>query len=78
MRSAHYLTKIINKEAFDRSGLIYGMGHAVYTLSDPRAVILKEYARSLSEEKGLTDRVCILCESGADRFRTADEPQKAA
>ena len=35
-----YLTKIINKEAFDRSGLIYGMGHAVYTLSDPRAVIL--------------------------------------
>ncbi len=51
---AAYLTKIMNKEAFDRSGLIYGMGHAVYTLSDPRAVILKEYARSLSEEKGLT------------------------
>ena len=47
-----YLLKIINKEAFDRSGLIYGMGHAVYTLSDPRAVILKEYAKSLSEEKG--------------------------
>ena len=45
-----YLMKIINKEAFDGSGLIYGMGHAVY--SDPRAVILKEYARSLSEEKG--------------------------
>ncbi len=50
-----YLVKIMNKEAFDGSGLIYGMGHAVYTLSDPRAVILKEYARSLSEEKGLTD-----------------------
>lgn len=49
-----YLTKIVNKEAFDGSGLIYGMGHAVYTVSDPRAVILKEYARSLSEEKGLT------------------------
>ena len=47
-----YLTKIINKEAFDGSGLIYGMGHAVYTLSDPRAVILKEYAKSLSIEKG--------------------------
>ncbi len=47
-----YLMKIINKEAFDGSGLIYGMGLAVYTLSDPRAVILKEYARSLSEEKG--------------------------
>ena len=51
----HLNQKIINKEAFDRSGLIYGMGHAVYTLSDPRAVILKEYARSLAEEKGLTD-----------------------
>lgn len=49
-----YLKKIVSKEAFDGSGLIYGMGHAVYTLSDPRAVILKEYARSLSEEKGLT------------------------
>ncbi len=50
-----YLTKIINKEAFDGTGLIYGMGHAVYTLSDPRAVILKEYARSLSEEKERTE-----------------------
>ncbi len=50
-----YLLKIINKEAFDRTGLIYGMGHAVYTLSDPRAVILKEYARSLSIEKGRVD-----------------------
>lgn len=50
-----YLTKILNKEAFDKSGLIYGMGHAVYTLSDPREVILKDYARRLSEEKGLLD-----------------------
>lgn len=50
-----YLIKILNKEAFDRSGLIYGMGHAVYTLSDPREVILKEYARKLSEEKGILD-----------------------
>lgn len=48
-----YLTKILDKEAFDHSGLVYGMGHAVYTDSDPRAVILKEYAKSLSEEKGL-------------------------
>ena len=47
-----YLRKILNKEAFDGSGLIYGMGHAVYTLSDPREVILKEYAKRLSEEKG--------------------------
>ncbi|MDO5346043.1 MAG: citrate/2-methylcitrate synthase [Lachnospiraceae bacterium] len=50
-----YLEKIVNKEAFDRSGLIYGMGHAVYTVSDPRAVVLKKYAQSLSEEKGLQE-----------------------
>ena len=48
-----YLMKLLNRETFDRSGLIYGIGHAVYTMSDPRAVILKEYARKLSEEKGL-------------------------
>lgn len=48
-----YLTKVLNKQAFDHSGLIYGMGHAVYTLSDPREVILKEFARKLAAEKGL-------------------------
>ena len=48
-----YLYKILSKEAFDGSGLIYGMGHAVYTLSDPREVILKDYARELAAEKGL-------------------------
>ena len=47
-----YLHKILNKEAFDHSGLIYGMGHAVYTLSDPREVILKRFAKALAEEKG--------------------------
>ena len=47
-----YLERILRKEVFDHAGLIYGMGHAVYTESDPRAVILKEYARRLSEEKG--------------------------
>lgn len=51
----NYLIKILDKEVFDHSGLIYGMGHAVYTLSDPREVILKEYARKLSEEKGNLD-----------------------
>lgn len=50
----NYLQKILNKEAFDKAGLIYGMGHAVYTISDPREVILKHYAQKLSEEKGLT------------------------
>ena len=47
-----FLTRIINKEAGDGSGLIYGMGHAVYTLSDPRAIVLKERAKKLAEEKG--------------------------
>lgn len=47
-----YLTRILNKEAFDRAGLIYGMGHAVYTDSDPRAKILKESVRKLAKEKG--------------------------
>lgn len=47
-----YLTRILNKEAFDRSGLIYGMGHAVYSLSDPRAEIFKDMVKRLSEEKG--------------------------
>jgi citrate synthase len=47
-----YIRKIIRKEAFDRSGLIYGMGHAVYSLSDPRAILLKEKAEYLAKEKG--------------------------
>ncbi|HEX3039756.1 MAG TPA: citrate/2-methylcitrate synthase [Caproiciproducens sp.] len=51
---AEYLKKLLNKQAFDRSGLIYGMGHAVYSLSDPRANIFKKFVQSLSEEKGLT------------------------
>ncbi len=44
-----YLKKLLHKEAFDRSGLIYGMGHAVYSVSDPRAAILKKAVKSLSE-----------------------------
>ena len=44
-----YLTRVVNKQAFDRTGLIYGMGHAVYTKSDPRAVICKQFARQLVE-----------------------------
>jgi len=47
-----YLLKLLNKEAYDRQGLIYGMGHAVYSISDPRAVILKEQARKLAEQLG--------------------------
>ncbi|HOV38237.1 MAG TPA: citrate/2-methylcitrate synthase [Spirochaetales bacterium] len=52
---AAYLKKILRKEAGDRSGLIYGIGHAVYTLSDPRAVLLKEKAKILAEEKGFSE-----------------------
>ncbi len=50
---ADYLTRLLDKNAFDNAGLIYGMGHAVYSLSDPRADILRTYARQLSEEKGM-------------------------
>ena len=47
-----YLEKLVDKEAFDRSGLIYGMGHAVYSLSDPRERIFREYVEKLAAEKG--------------------------
>ena len=47
-----YLVRLLNREAFDKAGLIYGMGHAVYSLSDPRADILRECARDLSHENG--------------------------
>lgn len=50
---ASYLTAILNKEAFDKSGLIYGMGHAVYSLSDPRAEVFKLFVKKLSDEKGM-------------------------
>ena len=50
-----YLEKILDKQAFDRKGLIYGIGHAVYTMSDPRATILKNQVEKLSVEKGRHD-----------------------
>jgi len=50
-----YLLALLNKKAFDKAGLIYGMGHAVYSLSDPRANILKSFVKKLSEEKGLEE-----------------------
>jgi len=50
---ADYLHRIVTKQAFDRSGLIYGVGHAVYSISDPRCIILKSYAEKLAKEKGL-------------------------
>ena len=65
-----YLNKILDKEAFDHAGLIYGMGHAVYTNSDPRAVILKKFAKQLSEEKGMQKEFALyeLVESEAGQL----------
>ena len=48
-----YLTALLNKQAFDRSGLIYGMGHAVYSISDPRAKTFRKFVKKLSEEKNM-------------------------
>ena len=67
-----YLRKIIRKEAGDGSGLIYGVGHAVYTVSDPRARILKKYSHDLAYEKGLgTDYelLCMIDELSPEIFR---------
>ncbi|MGI6751763.1 MAG: citrate/2-methylcitrate synthase [Anaerovoracaceae bacterium] len=50
-----YLRALLRKEVFDKAGLIYGMGHAVYSLSDPRANVFKQFVKSLSEEKGRTE-----------------------
>ncbi len=54
-----YLVRLLDKQEFDHAGLIYGMGHAVYSLSDPRSDVLKEYARSLSIEKGCEEEYAL-------------------
>lgn len=56
---AEYLRKILRKEAYDHSGKIYGFGHAVYTISDPRAILLKDKARQLSIEKGREEELAL-------------------
>lgn len=55
-----YFTRILQKEVYDKKGLIYGIGHAVYTISDPRAVLLKGLARDLAKEKGRQDEFNFL------------------
>ena len=57
---AKFLKKIANGEEYDHSGLIYGMGHAIYTLSDPRAVMLKKYAQEMAEKRGFGDDFRLL------------------
>ena len=55
-----YLNKLLDGEAGDRSGKIYGLGHAVYTISDPRAVLLKKYAQHMAEIKGYAEEFALL------------------
>ncbi len=54
-----YLTRVLHGEAFDHAGLIYGMGHAVYSLSDPRAVIFKSFVKRLAQEKGRQEEYAL-------------------
>ena len=55
----NYLEKLLHKEAFDKKGLIYGMGHAVYSISDPRALVFKSFVEDLSKEKGREDEFAL-------------------
>jgi len=55
-----YFERMLNKEVYNKTGLIYGIGHAVYTISDPRAILLKELARDLAKEKGRSDEFAFL------------------
>lgn len=71
-----YLLKILNKEAFDRSGLIYGMGHAVYSLSDPRAEIFRQHVEKLSIEKGRTDEFNLYTKVAEIATRIISEKRK--
>ena len=56
---ADYLKKLLHKEAFDRSGLIYGIGHAVYSLSDPRAIVFEQFVKQLSAQKGREEEYAL-------------------
>jgi citrate synthase len=56
---ADYLHRVLNREAFDRRGLVYGMGHPVYSISDPRTVILRGYAEQLAAEKGYSEEFAL-------------------
>lgn len=54
------IARVLRKELYDHSGLMYGMGHAIYTLSDPRAKVLRQFARSLAEKKGMADKLDLI------------------
>lgn len=74
---ADQLGKILDREAFDKTGLMYGLGHAVYTLSDPKAVLLKKRAESLAREKGYEEefRLYELVEKLAPQIYSAKKKQ---
>ncbi len=79
MEIADYLGKVLRKEAFDRSGLVYGMGHAVYTLSDPRTKLLRDYARALAYECGREDEYLLYTTTermGPETFRNVKKSDK--
>ncbi|MCR5743514.1 MAG: citrate/2-methylcitrate synthase [Lachnospiraceae bacterium] len=69
-----YLRKLLHKEAFDKKGLIYGMGHAVYSISDPRALIFKQFVEKLAVEKGRMDdfRLYSMIENNAPKIIAAE------
>ena len=56
-----YLEDLLDKKAFDQKGLIYGMGHAIYSVSDPRAEIFKQFVEQLAKEKGREEEVRTVC-----------------
>ena len=66
---AAYLARIVNKQAYDKTGLVYGMGHAVYTKSDPRAVVCKRFAEELANGYGIRGRVQPASQYRAPRVR---------
>ena len=73
-----YLRRMLNKEAYDKSGLIYGIGHAVYTKSDPRAVELKRLAGELAKEKGREEEYNFLCLLEQEGIKCLMEHRKSA
>ncbi len=75
----NYVTKLLRKEAFDKSGLVYGIGHAVYTLSDPRAQLLYEGAQKLAKEKNMEDELNmynLVAKNTIDLFQEITGKQK--
>jgi citrate synthase len=72
-----YLGKILDKRANDGSGKIYGLGHAVYTESDPRAIILKQYVRNMAVSKGLADDFILMETIEEQGVRALNERRKS-